>query len=441
MIRFRSARQTLASATFAIVFIGTITGAASAQSIAITNAKAWTGTDAGTIEGATVLVTDGTISAVGADVAIPEGTTTIDAAGKWVTPGIVAPFSQIGLVEVGAEDSTNDTSGAQTPYSVALRAVDGFNPSATPVDASMIEGITRIVVAPSAGMSIFAGQGFTADTSGRLDSVMDDRAFVHVRLGEGGAGVAGGSRPAAWTYFRAAIADARTFPARFLAHNEGDALTRVDAQALGEASRGQQLIVFEAHRASDLKLIMDFAEANDALEIAIVGAAEGWLVAEDLAASGIPIIVNPFDNLPVSFQALAASQENTARLIDAGVTVAIANLDSLGHQARLTLQVAGGAVAHGVSHDDALAAITHVPAGIFGMEGVGTLAVGSVGDVVVWDGDPLEIMSSPDVVIIDGEIQALESRQTRLRDRYLGLDAGSQPFAYKRSATGDDSGK
>ncbi|MEM7767437.1 MAG: amidohydrolase family protein [Pseudomonadota bacterium] len=408
-------------------------GAASAQSVAITNANAWTGTDAGTVDGATIIITDGAITAVGAEAAVPEGTTTIDAAGKWVTPGIVAPFSQIGLVEVGAEDSTNDTSGALTPYSVALRAVDGFNPSATPVAASRIEGITRVVVAPSAGMSIFAGKGFTADTTGQLGSVMDDEAFVYVRLGEGGAGVAGGSRPAAWTYFRAALADARTFPARYLAHNEGDALTRVDAQALGRASRGQELIVFEAHRASDLQQIVDFAAANPSLDFAIVGAAEGWLVADELAASGIPVIVNPFDNLPGTFQALASSQENTARLIDAGVTVAIANLDSLGHQARLTLQVAGSAVAHGVSHDDALAAITRVPAAIFGMDGLGTLAVGSVGDVVIWDGDPLEVMSSPDTVIIDGEVQSLESRQTRLRDRYLNLDPGERPYAYKRS--------
>lgn len=407
-------------------------GTVSAQSIAITNAKAWTGTEAGTMDGATIVITDGAIAAIGVNAAVPESAVTIDAAGKWVTPGIVAPFSQIGLVEVGAEDTTNDTVGALTTYSVALRAVDGFNPSATPVAASRIEGVTRVVVAPSPGLSIFAGKGFTADTSGSLNSVMDDEAFLYVRLGEGGAGVAGGSRPAAWAYLRAAFADARTFPARFMSHNEGTALTRIDAQALGEASRGQEMIVFEAHRASDLKQIVDFAADNPALDITIVGAAEGWLVADALAASGIPVIVNPFDNLPSTFQALAATQENTARLIDAGVTVAIANLDSPGHQARLTLQVAGNAVAHGVSHDDALAAVTRVPAEIFGMDGVGTLATGSVGDVVIWDGDPLEVMASPDTVIIDGEVQSLESRQTKLRDRYLVLDAGERPHAYKR---------
>jgi len=422
-------RSLLSSAAALALFAGS----ALADPIAITNAKAWTGTDAGTVEGATVVITDGAITAVGTDAAVPDGATVIDAGGNWVTPGIIAPFSQIGLVEVGAEDTTNDVSGAMTQYSPALKAVDGFNPAATPVDASRIEGITRVVVAPSTGMSLFAGQGFTASTTGELGSVMDDAAFIYVRLGESGAGLAGGSRPAAWTYHRAALADARTFPARYLAHNEGDALTRVDAQALGRASRGQQLIVIEAHRASDLQRIMDFAEENDSLDFAIVGATEGWLVAEELAASGIPVIVNPFDNLPGSFQQIAATQENAARLMEAGATVAIANLDSLGHQARLTLQVAGSAVAHGVSHDDALAAITSVPAETFGMDGLGTLEAGAVGDVVVWDGDPLEVMTAPTHVFIDGEAQSMESRQTRLRDRYLGLENGDSPFAFKRS--------
>ncbi|MEO1569372.1 MAG: amidohydrolase family protein [Pseudomonadota bacterium] len=407
-------------------------GAAHADTLAITNAKAWTGTGSGTVESATIIIEDGTITAIAADFAVPDNATTLDAGGKWVTPGIIAPFSQIGLVEVGAEDSTNDTAGAESPYSVALKAVYGFNPSATPVAASRIEGITRIVVAPTSGLSMFAGRGFTASTTGTMDSVMDDDAFIYVRMGESGAGISGGSRPAAWATFKAALGDARTFPARYLAHNEGDALSRVDAQALGEASRGQQMMVIEAHRASDLKQIVDFAAANETLSFAIVGATEGWLVADDLDASGIPVIVNPFDNLPGAFQSLAATQENTARLMDAGVKVAIANLDSLGHQARLTLQVAGSAVAHGVSHYDALAAITAVPAEIFGMEGLGVLAPGAVGDVVIWDGDPLEVMSSPDTVIIDGAVQSLESRQTKLRDRYIGLEPGERPYAFKR---------
>lgn len=404
-----------------------------AQTVAITNAKAWTGTQRGTIDNATLIIVDGTISDIRTGTAtLPAGTEVIDADGRWVTPGIISPFSRTGIVEVSAEDSTNDTSAGDSPHSVALKAAEGFNPSATPIDVTRLEGVTRIVVAPQRGGKLFGGQGFIADTSGAPASVSDDAAFVYLSLGEGGASAAGGSRPAAWVHLRAALSDARTYPARFIAHNEGDALTRVDAQAFGPASRGQQLMLIEAHRASDLLAIINFARENESLDLAIVGAAEGWMVAEELAASRIPVIVDPFSNLPEQFAQLGATSRNAERLIEAGVMTAFAHLGDDSHQARLVLQSAGNAVANGVDFDDALAAITVVPAVIFGMENMGVIRPGAVADLVIWDGDPLEVMSSPDAVFIDGEAQSLESRQTRLRDRYLGLDAGDRPFAYKR---------
>ncbi|MEO0816277.1 MAG: amidohydrolase family protein [Pseudomonadota bacterium] len=410
------------------------TGAATAQTVAITNAKAWTGTAQGTVDNATVIIVDGEIAEVRtSENGLPPEAEIIDAEGGWVTPGIISPFSRTGLVEVSAEDSTNDTSAGGSDYSIALKAADGFNPMATTVPVTRLEGVTRIVVAPRSGGDIFAGRGFVADTSTSQDSIIDDDAFVFVRLGEGGAGSAGGSRPAAWARLRAALSDARTFPARFLAHNEGDALTRVDAQAFGPAARGQQLILVEAHRASDLKRIIEFSLEAPQLNISIVGGDEAWMVAEDLADARIPVIVDPFQNLPASFEQLAATAENAKRLIEAGVITSFAHLGDDSHQARLVLQSAGNAVANGVTHDDALAAITVVPALIFGLEGVGTIEPGAVADVVVWDGDPLEVMSAPSHVFIAGQPQSMESRQTRLRDRYLGLESGDVPFAFKRS--------
>lgn len=409
----------------------TLTLGTGAQNIAITNAKVWTGTDAGTLENANIYISDGEIAGLGVNFAPPSGTELIDAEGNWVTPGIFSPFSRTGIVEVGAEDSTNDTSAAGSPFSVALRAADGFNPSATPVDVTRIEGVTRIAVAPSTGGSMIAGQGFLADTSGDADSISDDRAFVFIDLGEGGAGLAGGSRPAAWAALRGAFADARGYPARFMAHNEGDALTRADAQAFGRAVRGQQLILISAHRASDLRLVMDLKQENPNLNLAIVGADEGWIVADELAAADIPVIIDPFQNLPASFSQLGATSRNAERLIAAGVPTAFSYLGDNGHQARLVLQSAGNAAANGVGFDDAMAAMTTVPAEIFGVEGSGTIARGSTADLVIWDGDPLEITSAPIAVFIDGEAQSLESRQTKLRDRYLELDESEKPLAYK----------
>jgi imidazolonepropionase-like amidohydrolase len=409
----------------------TLTLGAGAQNIAITNAKVWTGTDAGTLENANIYISNGEISGLGVNFAPPSGTELIDAEGNWVTPGIFSAFSRTGIVEVGAEDSTNDTNAAGSPFSVALRAADGFNPAATPVDVTRIEGVTRIAVAPSTGGSMIAGQGFLADTSGDADSISDDRAFVFIDLGEGGAGLAGGSRSAAWAALRGAFADARGYPARFMAHNEGDTLTRADAQAFGRAVRGQQLILISAHRASDLRLVMDLKQENPNLNLAIVGADEGWIVADELAAANIPVIVDPFQNLPASFSQLGATSKNAERLIAAGVPTAFSYLGDNGHQARLVLQSAGNAAANGVGFDDAMAAMTTVPAAIFGVDNSGTIERGSTADLVIWDGDPLEITSAPVAVFIDGEVQSLESRQTKLRDRYLELDESEKPLAYK----------
>ena len=402
-----------------------------AQNVAIINAKVWTGTDAGTLNNATIYIADGEIAGLGINFAPPSGTRLINADGNWVTPGIFSPFSRTGIVEVGAEDSTNDTNASGSEFSVALRAADGFNPAATPVAVTRIEGVTRIAVAPATGGSMIAGQGFLADTSGDADSITNERAFVFIDLGEGGAGLAGGSRPAAWAALRGAFADARGYPARFMAHNEGDTLTRADAQAFGVAVRGQQLILISAHRASDLRQIMNLKEENPNLNLAIVGADEGWIVADELAAAGIPVIVDPFQNLPASFAQLGATSKNAERLIAAGVPTAFAHLGDNGHQARLVLQSAGNAAANGVNFDDAMAAMTTVPAAIFGVENYGTITRGVTADLVIWDGDPLEVASAPTAVFIDGEPQSLESRQTKLRDRYLNLDESERPLAYK----------
>jgi len=406
--------------------------AAAAQDVAIVNAKVWTGTDAGTLENATVYISDGTVQGLGVNFAPPSGTAIINADGNWVTPGIIAPVARVGTVEVGAEDSSNDTSASGSPFSVALRAADGFNPAATTIDVTRIEGVTRIAVAPANGSSLIAGQGFVADTSGQLGSMKDERAFIYIDMGEGGAGLAGGSRPAAWAALRGAFADARGYPARFMAHNEGDTLTRADAQAFGAAVRGQQLILVSAHRASDLRLIMDLKTENPNLDLAIVGADEGWLVADELATASIPVIVDPFSNLPASFSQLGATSRNAERLIAAGVPTAFAHLGNSGHQSRLVLQSAGNAVANGVSFDDAMAAMTVVPAAIFDLDDVGSIERGNSADLVIWDGDPLDITSAPTAIFIDGAVQSMESRQTKLRDRYLDLDESERPLAYKR---------
>lgn len=404
-----------------------------AQPVAIVGGKVWTGTRQGTVPGAVVVIDNGRVVSVNkAGSPVPLDAIVIDAGGKWVTPGLIAAFSRIGIVEVDAEETTDDTSAGKSDYSVALDAADGFNPDATAIAVTRVEGITRIVVAPEASSNLFAGQGFVADTTGSVDTEIDRKAFLLISLGEHGASLAGGSRPAAWAQLRAALDDAKAYPGRYLASNEGTALDRVDAAALAPAAKGQQLMLIEANKASDLNAIMDFAEANSDLDIAIVGADEGWRVAPRLAKSGIPVIVDAFSNLPASFERLGATGENAARLKAAGVTVAIAAISDGTHNARLAMQIAGNAVANGLSHDDAMDALTTAPAAIFGLQGLGVIGPGSRADIVVWDGDPLEVTSNPDVVMIDGDVQSMVTRQSQLRDRYLKLDERERPLAYVR---------
>ena len=401
---------------------------ATAEPVAIIGEKVWTGTAQGTLTNGVVVIDAGRVMSVGTSV--PAGMAQVEA--KWVTPGLISAFSRTGLAEVPGESSTNDTGAANSPFSAALNAADGFNPDTTAIAVTRLEGFTRLAVAPDARSKLFAGQGFLADTSGLPGSIFQQRAFAFFVLGERGASLSGGSRPAAWTALRGAFDDVRFFTARYMTHNEGNVLTRMDAQALMPAVRGEQLILIHASRASDLEAIMDFKEQNPGLRIAIVGADEGWRVADRLAAMKIPVIVDAFSNLPSSFSQLAATSENASRLAKAGVTVAITNLGDSALQARLATQVAGNAVANGLPFDTAMEALTTAPAEIFGMDGLGVLAPGARADVVAWDGDPLEVTSAPVAVFIDGVSEPMESRQTKLRDRYLSLDESERPLAYRR---------
>ena len=404
-----------------------------AQSYAVTNGRVVTNSDQGILANGTVLVRDGNIVAVGTDVSIPNGTEIIDANGGWITPGLFAPYTQIGLIEVALEGSTTDAGADDSPYSVALDVSDGFNPMGTHIASTRMRGITRAAIYPSTGHNIFAGQGALVETGGDANSVFQSGSFVFADLSQSGASTAGGSRPAAWAFLEAAFSDARGYPGRFSADHQGDALNRYDAQALLPVVRGRMPLVLNIDRAVDLHRAIRFQAENAPVQIIIEGGAEAWMVADELAAAGIPVMLDPLRNLPASFDEIAATMDGARRLHAAGVTVAYTTLTSDGYyNARLITQHAGNAVANGVAWDQAFRSITLTPAEIYGVgDRYGALATGYAGDVVVWDGDPLEVMSSPIAVLIDGEPTEMDSRQTRLRDRYINI-TDDTPYAYRR---------
>ena len=437
-----------------------------AQDVAITGATVALGDGSEPVENATVVVRGGRVVAAGAGVAVPDGVPVLDGSGTWVTPGLFASMTQLGIYDVEAVDESNDVSASGSPFNAALDVAPVINPNSQDVLISRAGGVTRASVAPSAGASIFGGQGAVINTGVGYDPVVSPRAFQVVELGERGARLAGGSRTSVHALLRNALREASNYGVdaaltgrsernpvrtgddlpidpRLTGRAERDAdvlLTRFDAAALVPVVNGQQKLYVKVERASDILSAIALKVEFPDLDMVLVGATEGWLVADRIAATGVPVIAAALRDLPASFEQLAATQSNLGRLVDAGVSVAIGLYDSSGDHPRNLPQQAGNMVAlngvpgaTGMSWGEAFAAITSVPAAIAGMESrAGVLAQGAHGDLVVWDGDPLELSSAPVRVYIDGVEQPLENHQTRLRDRYRTLDESELPRAYER---------
>ena len=448
------------------------TAPAAAETIAITNGIVAIGDGSEPFQGATVVIRDGRVVAAGPGARIPADARIVDANGKWVTPGIVAGFSRLGLAEIDLGDrGADDTSAANGPFSAAIDVTPAINPLYTPIAVNRADGVTRALVAPSTARSIFAGQGAVIDTGADMSPVTRARAFQFVELGETGADDAGGSRPSAHILFRNALREAaelRRFadPVRSARTGEPDErlepvvrdpnearilgpgarrsedvlLTRFDAAALVPVLQGRQHLLVHVERASDILQVIDLKREFRSLRIVIVGASEGWLVADRIAASGIPVIASAVNDLPASFEQRAATQSNVGRMRAAGVRVSIGTInDDETRNVFRERQYAGNLVAltkipgaTGLSWGEALAAITSGPAEAIGMGGdFGSLAPGRRADVVIWSDDPLDPRSAAEAVFIDGVEQPLTNHQSRLRDRYRHLPRRELPEAYR----------
>ncbi len=385
-------------------------------------------------EGSVLIGKNGRIEKIvkGIPRSVPRGYMRVNAKGKWVTPGIFAAFSRLGVVEISLARSANDDNVEGGRLHAAFDISWGVNPRATNIAINRIAGITRAAVSPARGDDVFAGFGALIHLGIADDIVTKRKAFAVAYLGDAGAAVAGGARGSAVVYLVSALKDARRY-ATLPAEAVFDGIVpRVDAEALGPVVRGEVPLVVHVSRASDMTQLMRLKAELPALDLVIAGGEEAWLVADDLARARIPVILHPFANLPRNFSTLAATQMNAGRLERAGVLFAIADTEADAHNPRLIPQYAGNAVTNGLSWAGAIRAITRNPAAIFGVDkDLGSLEVGKIGDVVVWDGDPLEVTTRPDAVVIAGQLMPMVSRQTELRDRYRDLKT-ARPFAYIR---------
>ena len=194
--------------------------------------------------------------------------------------------------------------------------------------------------------------------------------------------------------------------------------TSRDFKAIKKVLDNEMPLVVKVNKATDILNVIKFAEAQE-VDLILWEANEGHMVANEIAQAGVPVILDPLNNIPSTFDSLNATYENVTRLNDAGVVMAFYYEQGAGaHNAYLATQSAGNSVAMGLDYNEAISSITSNPADIFGLINVGYILPGYDADLVVWDNDPLELMSSVEMVMIDGEKQDLSNRYKELTDRY-----------------------
>ena len=269
---------------------------------------------------------------------------------------------------------------------------------------------------------MFAGQVALVQL-GNQPKVIHPSLAVALDFTERGISLMGGSRAAALVQLRQALDDAKDFSRNRKAALAGDhrdyVLSYADLAALEPVVNGTKPLLVRTNRASDISVILELAK-NFQLQLILSSALEGWMVADEIAKAQVPVIIDPIHNLPNSYESLGARLDNAKLLADAGVKLLFTGMDWHNtHNAYLVRQSAGNAVANGLDKSVAIAAMTTNPAQLFNAPVTGDIAIGDIADLVLWGGDPLELTSEAELVMIEGEIIPMKSRSLQLRDRYF----------------------
>lgn len=409
----------------ALVLAGLAPALAHAEDLAIVNARVHTEPGA-VIEQATIVVQGGRVRAVGANVPVPAGARRIDATGKVVTAGFIDASTRLGLVEVESEQSTLDGSfhgDGDDVVHAAYRAFDGYDPRSVAIPVTRAGGVTSVVTAPRGGLVSGASAWVQlVDASTSPEPILSPALAMYANLGEASLASVGGSRSMAVERLRELLADAAEYARRRAAYERNQtrpfAAERLDLAALAPVVQGRMPLVVRAHRSSDIRAALRLARELG-LRLVIEGGTEAWMLARELAAARVGVILDPAANLPASFDRVHVRDDTAALLATAGVDVAVSSLGSASN-VRMLRQLAGMAAANGLSPTAALAAVTTVPARLFGLDR-GRIRAGAVADLVVWSGDPFELSTRAEHVIIAGKEQSTRSRQTLLFERYRKL--------------------
>ena len=402
-----------------LIFFILFNGIISSESILIQNVTIYDGKNNNPFVG-NVLLDGNIISRV--STSNLRGDKVIDATGKILTPGIISTDSEIGIVEIGALSVTRDDSSDL--YQIGFSIYDAFNPNSVLIPWNRSNGITSTITLPQNTNSPIGGLGsfFVLDSDLEITGIKDNVMIGRV----GGSG--GESRAETFSIMEDLLEFASSIDSKDMDSYEDISdliddspiaetmeLHPRDLKALFRLINDDLPLIMKANRASDILKLIEIKEKYD-LNLIIMGAQEAGLVANKIAESDIPLIINPINNIPGSFDELAANIELASNLENLGITLMFNAPRS--HNYHLIRQGAGVAVANGMSYEGALKAITFSPVEIFKLGKRGQIAQGNIADLIIWDADPLEPSSMPEKVFINGKDIDLTTRMSRLTDRY-----------------------
>lgn len=403
-------------ATYLIIFFA---NSMSAEEVLITNANIYDGKSDSPFIG-NIYIKNGKIRNISNNLFDVENV--IDASGMIITPGFIATDTEIGIVEIGALSVTRDD--RPSIYNIGFSVFDAFNPNSTLIPWNRANGITSAITLPKYSSSPIGGFGSFFDLDSKLNiSGVKDMVMVG-RVG----GSSSGSRAETFALIEDLLDLAFSIDSKIMKSNAEitkfmseiplvdylDLQIR-DIQALYNLAKTDLPLIIESNRASDILKLIEIKKKYN-LNLIIMGAQEATLVIEQLAESNIPLIVNPINNIPNSFDELASNINAAARLEDAGITLMFnAPRD---HNYHLIRQGAGVAVANGMSYSGAIKALSSNVSKTFRLGSKGLVEEGASADLIIWDADPLEPSSMPIKVFINGLDTDLTTRSSRLRDRY-----------------------
>lgn len=385
----------------------------------------------GTISNGTVIITNGKITYVGAATTAPQGAEVIDCKGKWIYPGFIDGGTNIGLSEVGSDQRTRDLNeiGDIIPQMQALTAV---NPNSVLIPVTRVSGVTTALTAPVGGT--FPGTAALINLHGYTPDQMYAN-FKGVVVNFPSTGRRGGfDRRSDEDIKSAAEKSTKKLNEVFdraIQYHKLDSATKgkgleyyPEMEAMLPVIRGERTVLVEVNAAKDILEALKWIKERKLKKVVLTGCREGWRVAEDIAKSGIPVIAGPVLALPSrGYDRYDKAYANPGLMKKAGVKVALRTSET--ENVRNLLFNAGFAAAYGMGREEALKAITIVPAEIFGVsDKLGSIEVGKAANLVVSDGDPFETKTNIIHVFIDGWQIPMVSRHTQLYDEFLKREPG-----------------